>query len=269
MGQTPQAPYTGAFFYERVGFFSRTPGGQAVLESASLTGKVGRNISNSGRKSPMKKQILALALLVAGSAYAGTPVQCTIVSVSDGDTISCVTAAKQQLKVRMGKIDAPEKNQPFGMKAKQALSDAIFGKVVTVTPETTDQYGRTVGLISYAGKDINLQQVQLGMAWVYTQYTNDPAFYAAEKDARAARRGLWSEPNPIRPSEWRHGDQKTAATPGQQAGPSFIQRISGQQPAKQYCSQMTTCDEARRALAAGMKHLDGNGDGVPCEKLCR
>ncbi len=218
----------------------------------------------------MKRQIVvALAMLIAGSAQASSSAQCDVVGISDGDTITCLTAQKQQLKVRLAKIDAPEKDMPYGARAKQALSDAIYGKKVTVTPETIDRYGRTVGLISYAGRDINLQQVQIGMAWVYAQYTTDQTYFAAEKAARAARKGLWADPNPIRPSDWRHGGKKPTANPAQVTTTPSAAPIMVGQKTKPYCSQMTSCDEAKRALAAGMTHLDGDGDGVPCEKLCR
>ncbi len=85
----------------------------------------------------------------------------------------------------------------------------VFDRDVTVTYQKTDQYGRLVGKITIDGKDINLEQVKLGMAWHYKEYQNEQApedreLYAkAEDDARAARRGLWQDANPIEPSAFR------------------------------------------------------------------
>lgn len=40
--------------------------------------------------------------------------------------------------------------------------------------------------------------------------------------------------------------------------------------AKRYCSEMTSCAEARYYLTqCGVRSLDRDGDGVPCEALCR
>jgi endonuclease YncB( thermonuclease family) len=127
-----------------------------------------------------------------------------VVGVSDGDTITVLGDGNQQSRVRLSQIDAPEKRQDFGQASKQSLSDLVYGKVVTVEVETIDRYGRKVGKVLFAGTDVNLEQVRRGMAWVYRQYAHDPAYYRAENDARSARRGLWSQPNPIPPWQYRH-----------------------------------------------------------------
>lgn len=105
----------------------------------------------------------------------------------------------------------------------------------------------------------------IGLSQVYAQYTNDQTFFAAEKAARTAPKGLWTDPNPIRPSDWRHGGQKLTANPVQVAATANTSSFGGQQSTKQYCPQMTSCDEAKRALAVGMKHLAG--DGKPCHAM--
>ncbi|WP_054287308.1 thermonuclease family protein [Gulbenkiania mobilis] len=215
----------------------------------------------------MKKILLVLAMSLCGTAFAGERVDCRVVGVHDGDTLTCLAAGNRQMKVRLFGIDAPETKQSFGTRAKQTLSDAVYGKQVAVETMDTDRYGRTVGRVLLGGQDINLQQVKQGMAWVYTQYTKDLAYLAAEQVARSAKRGLWAEPNPVRPSDFRHGGggAEQAAV-----DPVFKQPVAVAAGAlKKFCSQMTSCADAKQALAAGFKNLDGDGDGVPCEKLCR
>ena len=69
-----------------------------------------------------------------------------VVAVADGDTLT-VLVGKQQVKIRFSGIDAPEKKQPFGQRAKQGLSDCAYGKMVDVDWRKTDRYGRTIGKV--------------------------------------------------------------------------------------------------------------------------
>ena len=138
-----------------------------------------------------------------------------VVRVADGDTITVLDAANMQYRIRLKGIDAPESHQDFGARSKQSLSSLIFGKEVTVLYDKTDQYGRVVGKVLLDGRDINLEQVRVGMAWHYKEYdreqtAEDRDLYArAEDEARAARRGLWIDTNPVAPSDFRK-DQKRA-----------------------------------------------------------
>jgi endonuclease YncB( thermonuclease family) len=86
----------------------------------------------------------------------------------------------------------------------------IYGKTVEISYEKLDRYGRVLGLITCGGKDINLAQVEAGLAWWYREYQREQtpeqrrAYEAAEERARADRRGLWQQPNPVKPSDYRH-----------------------------------------------------------------
>lgn len=132
-----------------------------------------------------------------------------VVAIADGDTITLLDSSNTQHRIRLEGIDAPESHQAFGSRSKQNLSDLIYGKEVTVTSYKTDQYGRLVGKILSGGRDINLEQVKAGMAWHYKEYEReqppaDRELYAkAEDEARAARRGLWADPDPMEPSRFR------------------------------------------------------------------
>lgn len=100
---------------------------------------------------------------------------------------------------------APEQGQAFGARAKQATSELAFGKEVRVETRTTDRYGRMVGEVFLpGGKSLNRELVKLGMAWWYRKYSTDASIGALEDQASAAKRGLWADPDPVPPWEWRH-----------------------------------------------------------------
>ena len=101
--------------------------------------------------------------------------------------MTCLADGHRQINVRLAQIDAPEKDQPFGQRSKQSLSDLVYGKTVTLNEDTIDRYGRTVGTLIVNGKDANLIQAQTGITCVYKQYARDPACFRAENEARAAR----------------------------------------------------------------------------------
>ena len=126
-----------------------------------------------------------------------------VVGVHDGDSLTLLTADRVQLKIRLEGIDAPELGQAFGNAAKKALSDLAFGRRVQVQVTGVDRYKRTLGVVLVDGKNINLEMVRRGLAWRYDQYSKDAALLAAQDAAKAARRGLWADVEPVAPWAWR------------------------------------------------------------------
>lgn len=126
-----------------------------------------------------------------------------VVAIADGDTLT-VLVDRQQYKVRLVEIDAPEKAQAFGNRSKQSLSDMCFDKEAQVQDKGKDRYGRTLGRVYCVGMDANAEQIKHGMAWVYDKYVTDHSLYRLQDEARAEKRGLWTDANPIPPWEWRH-----------------------------------------------------------------
>jgi endonuclease YncB( thermonuclease family) len=137
-----------------------------------------------------------------------------VVAIADGDTITILDSANTQRRIRLEGIDAPETHQTFGEQSRLSLSEMIFGKDVSVSYQKIDQYGRFVAKIILDGKDINLEQVKAGMAWHYKFYGDeqtpeDRELYAkTEAEARAARRGLWQDPNPTEPYQFRKEEKR-------------------------------------------------------------
>ena len=143
------------------------------------------------------------AAKTAGEQNVIRPLSCRVVGIADGDTLTCLTDAKQQLKVRLHAIDAPEKQQAFGQQAKKHLSDLVYNQTVTLHITDTDRYGRIVADIQLLGSlNVNQQMVKDGYAWAYRRY-GGTRYAQEEKAARKAKLGLWRDANPIEPSQWR------------------------------------------------------------------
>jgi micrococcal nuclease len=129
-----------------------------------------------------------------------------VVSVHDGDTLRAIDEGKVERKVRLIGIDAPEIGQAFGTKSRDGLTAMVKGKPVEVHADSEDRYGRTLARLVVEGRDVNRQMVADGLAWHFTRYSSDAELAAAEREARAAKRGLWRDPEPIAPWDWRAGE---------------------------------------------------------------
>ena len=94
---------------------------------------------------PPLAALAALMLLAAQAAASAAEIAGRVVEISDGDTLTVLDGAQRQVRVRLAEIDTPESGQPYGDRARQALSDLAFGRAVRVVVVDTDRYGRTVG----------------------------------------------------------------------------------------------------------------------------
>lgn len=145
---------------------------------------------------------LLLILLLVSTAQAIT-LSGRVVKVTDGDTIQVLVNGKAE-KIRLSGIDCPEKKQPFGQAATRFTLKLAAQKIVTVQVETTDRYGRKVAEVFLPdGHSLNRELVHAGYAWWFRKYSNDQSIGELENEARAARRGLWAEPQPVAPWDWR------------------------------------------------------------------
>lgn len=166
----------------------------------------------------MRHYLLLLILLAA--AFAHADVTGRVVSVTDGDTIKVLDSEQVQHKVRLTGIDAPERGQPFGTVSRDHLASLVAGKEVWVESTKSDRYGRLLGKVwvqpadcPTCGKtlDSNYAQLLAGMAWWYRYYAKEQTpedrgrYASAEDEAKARHWGLWADPNPINPYDWRKG----------------------------------------------------------------
>lgn len=149
-------------------------------------------------------RLLSTLFLLWGSLAQAEILEGRVVGVHDGDTITVLSAERQDWRVRLAEIDAPELHQPWGQRSKQSLSDLVYDHSVRVLWKQQDRYGRIVGRVYVGDIDVSAEQVRRGLAWVYERYATDPSLVPIEAEARADRRGLWVDPAPVPPWEYRH-----------------------------------------------------------------
>jgi endonuclease YncB( thermonuclease family) len=164
------------------------------------------------------KTLLAICLFLISQAVHPDVITGKVIKVTDGDTVDILDANFTKHHVRLNGIDAPEKDQPFGRRAQQKLSEFVFGKEVDFDWVKTDHRDRPVGVVFVAPigcstcdktVDAGFEVVKAGLAWHYKEYQRnqtpeDRVKYAEAEDwARAAQTGLWIDPNPVPPWEWR------------------------------------------------------------------
>ena len=127
-----------------------------------------------------------------------------VVSILDGDTLE-VLYNQHPERIRLSGIDCPEKGQAYGNNAKHAASALAFGKQVTLQTHGKDKYGRTLGdVLLPDGMNVNHALVKDGACWWYRKYAPaDTVLEELERSAREAKKGLWADPQPVPPWEWR------------------------------------------------------------------
>jgi micrococcal nuclease len=153
-------------------------------------------------------QILVLAVLVltAKVAVAAKPpytLTGKVVALTDGDALTILDGAGTQHKIRLAGIDAPELAQTFGTKARDGMAEKVRGKIVRVDVIDIDRSKQEVGRMYLGGRFINMELVRDGFAWRFVRFDLPGEFKAAEADARAHKRGLWSDPHPLPPWQFR------------------------------------------------------------------
>lgn len=239
---------------------------------------------------------------IAPLAFAANANAELVVRVIDGDSIVVASAGKL-VDIRLADIDAPEGRQARGKQAHAALESLVGGKEVRLQLVGGDTYRRILAHVFADDVDVNGELVKRGLAWVRRAY--DPPAYLLryQDDARAAKRGLWADADPIPPWDWRKGKRPsqqtgaaktafgtTAATsqplsrhsPDAEAPAGRQAAEHTRQPAypaplprvrcgtKQYCREMSSCAEAVAFLhQCAVATIDGDDDGIPCEAICR
>jgi len=134
--------------------------------------------------------------------------------VFDGDSLVLASGEGERTEVRLFGIDAPERTQPFSAKARSFTSGLALGREARLARRGTDAYGRTLAEVFLPdGRSLNREIVGAGLAWWYRRYAPEERELAAlEAQARAARRGLWSDPAPVPPWDFRAASRQGTDT---------------------------------------------------------
>lgn len=150
--------------------------------------------------------LIALPMCAAAEQVIGR-----VVGVTDGDTLKLLTSEHNQLVIRIGGIDAPERGQPFGAVAKKRLSELAYQREAVAECRKSDRYGRLICTVLVDQKDVGLKMVNDGLAWHFKRYAREQPvveaeiYAGAEAEARRHRKGLWRDREPIAPWDWRTG----------------------------------------------------------------
>lgn len=158
----------------------------------------------------MKKhllQLLLIGILTSSTlpVFAADRLEIDVKYVSDGDTLKAIIKPSGEAEwVRLAQIDAPEKNQPFGLESKALLINLLDCPApLQLENLGRDKYDRIIGEIYCGGQSINSEMVQIGGAWVYTRFATDPTMAGKENAAKEQQKGLWALSAPIAPWIWR------------------------------------------------------------------
>ena len=126
-----------------------------------------------------------------------------VISVKDGDSFDLLDDDNKIHQVRLAHVDTPEKKQPFGRAARIFTFNFVYGKRVKFYHESTDRYHRKIGIVEVEGKVLNIEIIKAGYAWHFKKYSKSIEHGAAENKAKLDKKGLWSQPNPVAPWNYR------------------------------------------------------------------
>lgn len=152
----------------------------------------------------IRKKLFLVFLLFSSFVFSQSVLRAKVVGVKDGDTVVVLDSLHHQTTLRLAEIDCPEKNQPFGTKAKQFTSDQIYRKQIKYVVTDIDRYGRSIAMIYYDdNKYLSAELIKNGLAWHYKRYSTSKELANFENSARLQKVGLWYDKSPIEPWEWR------------------------------------------------------------------
>jgi micrococcal nuclease len=143
---------------------------------------------------------LTISVSLAQTVYTGK-----VIAIKDGDTVVVIDSLNTQTTLRLAEVDCPEKNQPFGTKAKQFTSGQVYLKTVKYVITDIDRYGRSIAMIYYDNnKYLSAEIIRAGMGWHYKKYSKSIELAELEIQAQKEKLGLWIDNNPKNPKEWRN-----------------------------------------------------------------
>jgi len=148
--------------------------------------------------------VLVVAVACCGVSRGGERIEVRVTSVRTGDMITMLTSTNVDQEIKLAGIAAPKvtMEQPFSRRSLKALSDKILGETVMVEHSRPDRMGQIVGNVWLGDRWINREMLEEGWVWYDKRTSNDGALPAAERKARDAGAGLWSDAKPVAPWDW-------------------------------------------------------------------
>lgn len=150
-------------------------------------------------------RFFSLLFFISLTVFSQKTLTAKVIGIKDGDTVVVLDSLNNQTTLRLAEVDCPEKNQPFGTKAKQFTSDQIYLKTIKYVVTDTDRYGRSIAMIYYDAnnKYLSAEIIKAGLGWHYKRYSKSIELAKLEEIARKNKAGLWIDENALEPSIWR------------------------------------------------------------------
>ena len=198
----------------------------------------GRNQGGSVRRASLGLLLVAVCISLAFAAAAECPIpgktlRGLVVAITDGDTFTLLDARKEQVKIRLVGIDAPERSQAFGRVSSANLASIIFRKEIVASVTKIDRYRRCVSKVLIGESDVSLEQLRSGLAWVYTEYlhelsaTDRSLYTTAARTARTNHLGLWTDSGPVPPWQFRRPRGTAASAKAETMGQTLVATDAG------------------------------------------
>ena len=153
-----------------------------------------------------RREALAGCCLLFGlflTAPTSADITGTVTTVIDGDTVQILDDGDVAYEVHLRCADAPELGQEAGVASAAYLSGLIDNKDVVVETVAGDEDGQLFGTVTLRGADINFRMIRAGFAWHANEDRCGPAWDAAQRRAQQSGRGLWANPAPVPPWDYR------------------------------------------------------------------
>lgn len=146
---------------------------------------------------------LVFALLAACPTLSWADFAARVVTVHEGDRLTIYHDGRNET-IYLKDIDCPELKQPYGKQAKLVTAAFIGNRDVAVRGLKRDKQGRvSAEVLLHDGRNVGHELLKEGLAWWQKSASSDAGLEGLEALARAERRGLWSEPNPVPPWKWK------------------------------------------------------------------
>lgn len=152
--------------------------------------------------------LLALTLFCSTLSIKANTLYGRVVEVQDGKTMT-VENTGRRVRVALKLAEPPDSAQPFADVARLHLSGLVLGRQVSVSYTGLGADALLLGRVFCDNRDVGLQMIRDGVAWydpTYEGELNDAerrVYADSEQAARSEHRGIWQDPAPVAPWEWR------------------------------------------------------------------